>query len=176
MPGPKPIPLSLSDCQQKILEKIVKRHRTPQQLSKRIRLILLMAEGKNNQQAAREIEVHQKTAKRWRQRWLESVGILTSVEMNSEDEKEIEKLMMEILTDFPRDGAPVKFTAEQVTQILALACEEPSLSNRPINNWTLRELVDEAKSRGIVTNISRRTVGRFLKRRRNQTAQGGILV
>ncbi len=53
MPGPKPIPLSLSDCQQNILEKIVKRHRTPQQLSKRIRLILLMAQGKNNQQAAR---------------------------------------------------------------------------------------------------------------------------
>ena len=170
MPGPKPIPLNLSDRQQKILLKIVKRHQTPQQLGKRIRLILLMAQGKNNQQAAREIGVHQKTAKRWRQRWLESVGILTSVEMNSEDEKELEKLMMEILTDLQRDGAPVKFTASQVTQILALACEEPSLSKRPINSWTNRELASEAKVRGIVESISHRTVGRFLKRRRNQTA------
>ena len=170
MPGPKPIPINLSDRQEKILLKIVKRHQTPQQLGKRIRLILLMAEGKNNQQAADKMRVHQKTAKRWRDRWLEFVGTLTSVEMNSEDEKELEKLIIEILTDQPRDGAPVKFTAEQVTQILALACEEPSLSKRPINSWTNRELASEAEVREIVESISHRTVGRFLKRRRNQTA------
>ncbi len=61
--------------------------------------------------------------------------------------------MIEILTDRQRDGAPVKFTAEQVTQILALACEEPSLSKRPINSWTNRELADEAELRGIVNRI-----------------------
>ena len=53
MSGPQPIPINLSDRQQKILEKIVKRHQTPQQLGKRIKLILLMAEGKNNQQGQR---------------------------------------------------------------------------------------------------------------------------
>ena len=169
MPGPKPITITLSNLQQKILEKIVKRHQTPQQLVKRSLLILLMAQGKNNQQAAREIGVHQETAKRWRDRWLDSVGILTSVEMNSEDEKELEKVILEKLTDLQRPGTPDKFTAEQVTQILALACEQPSLSQRPINSWTNRELADEAERRGIVTSISRRTVGRFLKRRRNQT-------
>lgn len=170
MPGPKPITIILSNLQQKILEKIIKRHQTPQQLVKRSQLILLMAQGKNNQQAANEMGLCQDTAKRWRNRWLASVGILTSMEMNSEDEKELEKLIIEILTDQPRDGAPVKFTAEQVTQILALACEEPSLSKRPINSWTNRELASEAEVREIVESISHRTVGRFLKRRRNQTA------
>jgi transposase len=91
------------------------------------------------------------------------------MEMNSEDEKELEKLIIEILTDLQRPGAPDKFTAEQVTQILALACEDPSLSERPIKSWTNRELADEAKLRGIVKTISRRTVGRFLKRRGNKT-------
>ena len=52
-----------------------------------------MAEGKNNQQAASEMRIHQKTAKRWRDRWWEFVGTLTSVEMNSEDDLELEKLM-----------------------------------------------------------------------------------
>ena len=89
--------------------------------------------------------------------------------MNSEDEKELEKVIIEILTDLQRPGAPDKFTAEQVTQILALACEDPNLSERPIYNWTPRELADEAKVRGIVKSISRRTVGRFLKRRGNKT-------
>ena len=162
MPGPKPIAIKLSDCQQKILEKIVKRHQTPQQLVKRSSLILLMAQGKNNQQAASQMGLHQKTAKRWRDRWLEFVEILTSVEMNSKDEKELEQLIREILTDLQRPGAPDTFTAEQVTQILALACQEPSFTNR--------ELADEAKVKGIVTSISPRTVGRFLKRRRNQTS------
>lgn len=169
MPGPKPITIILSNLQQKILEKIIKRHQTPQQLVKRSQLILLMAQGKNNQQAAKKMRLCQDTAKRWRNRWLDSVDILTSIEINSEDEKELEKAIIEILTDLKRPGTPDKFTPEQVTQILALACEPPSLSGRPIKSWTLRELADEAKVRGIVKTISRRTVGRFLKRRGNKT-------
>jgi hypothetical protein len=55
MPGPKPITIILSNLQQQILSKIIKRHQTPQQLVKRSQLILLMAQGKNNQQAANEI-------------------------------------------------------------------------------------------------------------------------
>ncbi len=74
MRGPQPIPIYLSDRQQQILEKIAKRHQTPQQLGKRVRMILLMAQGKNNQQAANLVEVHQETAARWRGRWLEELG------------------------------------------------------------------------------------------------------
>ena len=62
MPGPKPITITLSDRQQEILERIVKRHQTPQQLGKRVKLILWMALGKNNQQAADLVGVHQETA------------------------------------------------------------------------------------------------------------------
>ena len=68
MPGSKTIPIILSERQQNILAKIVKRHHAPQQLVKRSQLILLMAQSHNNQQAANQIGVHQETAKRWRDR------------------------------------------------------------------------------------------------------------
>ncbi len=74
--------------------------------------------------------------------------------MNAMDDKELERLIVELLGDRERSGAPVKFTAEQVTQIVALACEDPVESNRPINSWTNRELATEAQLRGIVESIS----------------------
>ena len=75
-------------------------------------------------------------------------------------------MIVELLSDRERTGSPVKFSAEQVTQIIALACEDPLNSNRPINSWTNRELASEAQKRGIVESISHRSVGRFLKRSR----------
>jgi hypothetical protein len=49
-----------------------------------------------------------------------------------------------------------------VTHILAVACESPELSGRPINRWTHRELADEVVGRGIVLSISVSQVGRYL--------------
>ena len=68
-----------------------------------------------------------------------------------------------VLTDEPRPGAPAKFTPEQVTQILAIACEPPAESGRPITHWTAFELADEVIKRGIVVSISVTQVGRYLR-------------
>ena len=67
-----------------------------------------------------------------------------------------------MLSDEPRPGNPGKFTPEQVTQILALACEPPEKSGRPITHWTAHELADEAQKRGIVASISASQVNRYL--------------
>ena len=67
------------------------------------------------------------------------------------------------LRDAPRSGSPGKFTAEQVTQILAVACEPPAQSGRPITHWTHVELRDEVVKRGIVTSISVSQVGCYLR-------------
>src|ERR1700726_1767969 len=69
-----------------------------------------------------------------------------------------------LLTDEQRPGAPATFSFEQFMQIMALACETPEASDRPVSTWTPRELADEAVKRGIVEQISPRTVERFLKR------------
>jgi transposase len=72
-------------------------------------------------------------------------------------------LIITVLSDCPRSGTPNFFSTEQVVQIVALACEKPQASERPISHWSARELADEAIKRGIVEKISPRSVGRFLK-------------
>lgn len=51
--------------------------------------------------------------------------------------------------DTERSGAPLTFSAEQVIQLFAIACEDPQASGRPISQWTARELAQEMKRRGI---------------------------
>jgi putative transposase len=68
-----------------------------------------------------------------------------------------------LLTDEQRPGAPATFTFEQFMQSMALACETPEASDRPVSTWTPHELADEASKRGIVPTISARTLERFLK-------------
>jgi putative transposase len=98
----------------------------------------------------------------WRRRWLEAAPVLEAVEAEG-DGKALAELVEKILTDEPRSGTPATFAAEQIVQIVALACEDPSASGRPVSRWTPSELAEEAIKRGIVENISPRSVGRFLK-------------
>jgi putative transposase len=74
--------------------------------------------------------------------------------------------LAETLSDRPRSGRPPTFTAEQVCQIVALACELPTESGREVTHWTPQELAQEAQKRGLVESISVRTVGRFFERPR----------
>jgi hypothetical protein len=62
--------------------------------------------------------------------------------------------------------SPGKFEAEQVCQVIALACETPP---EYLSHWTRKELVREIINRGIVEKISATTVGRFLKSGRSST-------
>ncbi len=70
----------------------------------------------------------------------------------------------ERLADAPRSGTPARITAEQVCRIVALACEAPAASGRPISQWTGREVADEIVARDILPAISPRHAGRLLKR------------
>jgi hypothetical protein len=79
------------------------------------------------------------------------------------------------LADAARPGTPDTFTAEQIVQIVNLACTSPRASGRPIDAWTPRELADEAERQGIVTSISPTTVGRFLGSSRSRAASESLL-
>ncbi len=50
-----------------------------------------------------------------------------------------------------------------MTQVLAVACEPPEKSGRPITHRTAHELADEVVKRGIVDSISTTQVGRYLR-------------
>jgi len=164
MPGPKPPEIELTDEARQGLEKLVRRHNTPQQVALRGRIVLAAADGQNNSQIAEKLEISVPTARLWRNRWL----VLQPISL---DDLSIE----ERLEDLPRPGAPAEITAEQRCQIEAMACEEPEDSGRPISHWTAQEIADEIIKRGIVDHISPRHAARLLKRGRSQTASDSIL-
>jgi transposase len=66
------------------------------------------------------------------------------------------------LRDSSRSGRPIIFTAEQVVQIIAMACEVKDDSDSQVSHWTWGDLAAEAVNRKIVTSISVSSVGRFL--------------
>jgi putative transposase len=164
MPGPPPAAIRLTNQQQNILERIVRRHTSSQRLVRRTRIILLANSGLNNEQIAQQLQLSRVTVQLWRQRWNESASKLAVLESEGIDDKALMEWVESILTDQERSGAPATFKIEQVVQIVALACEEPQASGLPITDWTPRELATVAMKRGIVESISPRSVERFLKR------------
>ncbi|MCX6673040.1 MAG: helix-turn-helix domain-containing protein [Methanothrix sp.] len=154
MPGRKPPAIHLTDYERQSIELLVRRYSTGQQKAIRGRIILLAADGKNNKEIVRELNVSVDTARLWRQRWLD----LNSFSI---DDLSIE----ERLEDLPRPGAPPRLTANQICQIEELACEKPENSGRPITQWTSREIADEIKKRGIIDEISPRHASRLLKKK-----------
>jgi putative transposase len=159
MPGPKPPAVPLSEAERQELLALIRAHKTPQHFSFRAQIILHLADGHNAHEVARLLETSRLTVRRWRRSWLTRRNCSVH----------------ERLQDAPRPGTPATFHVEQWCQIMALACEPPADSGRPISHWTPRELADEAMKRGIVERISERHVGRFLKSRRPQATPQSLL-
>jgi len=153
MRGPKPPTIVLSDSMRQELEQLVRRHTTPQQIALRARIVLSAAARSTNGQIARQLAVSLDMVRRWRERWL-------ALQLASLSDLPI----TERLTDAPRPGKPRRITAEQECLIIALACEPPQDSQRPISQWTGREIASEIKRRGILEQISDRHAARLLKR------------
>jgi putative transposase len=152
--GPKPPAITLTPAERQALEALLRQHSAPQQLVLRARIVLASAQGLNNAQVARELAVSLDAARLWRRRWLETAP--------ADPEAPLDVAVR--LQDLPRPGAPGRFTAEQFCQLIAMGCEIPEGSDRPISHWTPREMADEAQKRGIVDQISPRHAGRLLKR------------
>jgi hypothetical protein len=117
--------------------------------------------GALNTDIANQIGVARKQVGLWRRRWQLSYNALASIECG-ESQAALRRAIEDVLSDAPRSGSPGTFTPEQVTHILAVACDPPEQSGRPIDHWTHRELADEVIHRGIVPSISVSQVGRYL--------------
>ena len=119
--------------------------------------------GSSNSEIARQLQLHRYQVRLWRQRWHDAIEQLQAIEAEAKNKKALRNWIIELLTDAPRPGAPAKFSVEQIVQIVAVACELPASSGRPINHWSPTELADEVIKRKIVEEISPRSVGRILK-------------
>ncbi len=163
--------IPLTEAEQSILQHLRNSGKTQQRLAQRANIILKLALGLPVLTTAKDLNITPKTVRKWRHRWLDAAERLNEVQ-NQLDEP-LQPLILEVLNDAPRRGKPAEFTPEEITQIVALSCESPEQSGRPVT--PKRELADEAEKRGIVKKISPRSVGRFLKRGRSQAPSVAVL-
>jgi hypothetical protein len=134
--------------QREALEQLVRSRSTPQQLALRAHMILQAADNVGVRESAAELAVWPKTIRLWRRRWREA----------SDGQSVPERL-----ADAPRSGAPSTYTPEQICAVIAMTCEKPSESERPISQWSQREL--PTKQHGAAWFQASRSAGRFLKKR-----------
>jgi putative transposase len=167
--------VQLTTRQRTCLEQIIRRQTSPQRLVRRAKILLALETGANECHVMRQMHLNRETVRVWRRRWLAFAPKLEQLETDEGSDKALSTMIVEALTDHPRPGTPATFTAEQIVQIVAVACEDPADSGRPVSHWTPREVAEEVRNRGIVATISTRRVGRFLKSGRFTAPSSGIL-
>src|SRR4051794_38827522 len=161
MPG-KAAKITITERQEEILQTFSRSTTAPSRLRQRATIILLAFDGLLNEQIAARVALTHRQVGRWRRRWAHAWNQLVDIEC-CESRAALRRALDAVLSDEPRPGAPGKFTPEQVTQILAVACEPPAKSGLPITHWTVPELTDEVIRRGIVASISASQVYRYLR-------------
>ena len=151
----------ITERQQDVLEQVSKSKTYALRFIQRATLILLAFAGWDNQDIAKKVDLNRNAVAVWRRRWAKAWNKLILIECQ-ESRAELQRAIEKVLSDAPGRGSPGKFTPEQITLILALACEPPANSGRPITHWTGQELADEAIKRGIVESISPTQIRRYL--------------
>jgi transposase len=172
--GPQPVSIELTERLHTILEEMVRSRRRPHDEVQRASIILQSAAGARNRHIAAVLGISDVTVRLWRTRWAKAAAQVAVVEGEAPEET-VRDLIQQVLSDAPRGGRPATFTPEQICQIIVLAGEAPEDSGRPVSHWTPWELADEAMTRGIVSSISTRSIGRFLKRGGPQTPSVPLL-
>jgi putative transposase len=167
--------LPVSPAQLDALQRLVRRQTADQRLVRRASILLALARDPCVQTVARHLGLTRLTVRSWRDRWLQARPQLAQAEQEPVTAAVLLDLIEQVLADAPRPGAPATFSPEQIVQVVAVACEPPEQSGRPIDHWTSRELADEVKQRRIVPDISPRSVGRFLKGGRFATPPEPVL-
>jgi putative transposase len=161
MKYPKKPPIVLTERERAVLENLAHSRTLERRCGERATIILRLAEGRPKQAIAQEVHLTRRIVYLWYDRWLASQDRLRGAHEASD--KEFRHLIEEILADRPRPGTPPTFAAEQVCQLIALACQKPEHLGLPFTTWTPSELARTAVKQGIVSSISPASVGRFLK-------------
>ena len=151
MPGPAAVAIAVSAVQQSLLQRLAQRQTAPQRLVRRVRILLALADDPCIDDAAQHLRPHPRhrppLARPLARR---PPTPCRRAEQEQASEPACSALIEQALDDAPRPGGPATFSPEQIVGIVAVACEPPAKSGRPISHWTARELADEAKKRQIV--------------------------
>jgi transposase len=139
-------PVHVSPGERERLEAYVRRTSTPQALAKRVRMILLRADGVGPASVARRLGCAVSTVDKWSARWRQ-------------------RPCFESLLDAPRSGRPPSIGLETRCEIVKIACNRPAGCKAPLREvWTLDAIATELHARtGIL--VSRSSVHRVLQAR-----------
>ena len=168
-------PIRLLPRQRAILEELSRSRTLERRLAERVHIVLGAAQGRTTVEVAGELGVDAQRVARWRSRFAAGHDSLAAVTTADVPDDELEVAIINLLSDEERSGSPGKFTAEQLAQLVALACQEPKELGLPVTHWTPRELAACAQQRGIVASISPRHVARFFGGGRSPSAPVALL-
>lgn len=149
-----------------LLEQWSRAAKAPRRLIERAAVVLACARypAEKNGEIGARLGMSRNTVAKWRRRAVEALE-RWGPEVLAEKRHVLAKRVAEMLADAPRSGRPADFTAEQIVQVIAIACEvRPEEAGRPISHWSGREVADEAKRRGVVPHLSDRHARRLLKK------------
>ena len=140
--------IRLNGSGKQILRQLKRPGSVRRRIADRARLILWTAEQVSVVEIAVRLEIHSSTVINWRRWFLErrAQGLDYAACLN----------------DRPRSGRPPSLEATQVTQIKAVACEQPAKLGLPLSRFSLSEIVLWIKQAQIVTDISASSVWRLL--------------
>jgi len=90
--------------------------------------------------------------------------MLAAKEATPDEKHPLSEAIEQVLSDSWRSGRPDTFSAEQVVHLVAISCEEPSVSGLPINSWMPKGIVRSDTTRYCRANLTAKC-GAFYKTR-----------
>jgi len=175
-PSPAVSPRVQMTAQQRAcLEQIARRQTSPQRLVRRAKILLARETGVTQCHVMRQLHLKRGTVQRWGRRWGVLAPKLAQMATEEGSATALTTILVGALADHPRAGTPATLTAEQIVQMVAVACADPADSGRPVRHWTPREVAEEVRKRGIMETISPRRVGRFFPSGGCAAASGRVL-
>jgi putative transposase len=122
MPG-KAAKIVVTEKQHLLLNEFSKSRTVAKGVVQRATIILLGFAGLLNEEIASQVGLNRQQVGLWRQRWRDAWDALCVWECR--EPHRLREAILDVLADAPRPGVPATFTAAQVAQIVALACEPP---------------------------------------------------
>jgi transposase len=144
MPMVQACSVTVTGAIRRVLIRRSRGQKTPYRDKVRAQIVLLAARRWSNAAIAAEVGVTVDTVRTWRGRF--AVQGLAG------------------LADRARSGRPALFTAVQVAQVKALACQIPARAGVALSRWSCPELAREVVTHGVAEAMSASTVWRWLAR------------
>ena len=124
------------------LQSLLRSQKTPAGLARRVRAILLLAEGLAFLHTAQKVGLAERHVRKWAKRF-QAQGITG-------------------LYDLPRPGRKPVFSPEVAFHLTKITCERPDQYGRSLSQWDCTELALQMVAAGLVVTISAATIRRIL--------------